>query len=109
MSTGYGPRYDVELYQRIEQLIGKQLPLYPTAEEEVMALMERVTEVQRLARMVRTAPLHPSEVGSPLLMTHSPSLLFLTCRRCRQLRRRRERGVRRREQGLPARREEKKN
>lgn len=48
-------RYDVELYQRIEQLIGKQLPLYPTVEEEVMALMERVTEAQRIARMVSEA------------------------------------------------------
>ena len=43
----------MELYQRIEQLIGKQLPLHQTVEEEVMALMERVTEAQRYARMVR--------------------------------------------------------
>ena len=45
-------RYDVELYQRIEQLIDKKLPLYPTVEEEVMGLMERVSEAQRYARMV---------------------------------------------------------
>ena len=45
-------RYDVELYQRIEQLIGKKLPLYPTVEEEVMLLVERVTEAQRFAKMV---------------------------------------------------------
>lgn len=45
-------RYDVELYQRIEQLIGKKLPLFPTVEEEVMALMERVAEAQRYAKMV---------------------------------------------------------
>ena len=45
-------RYDVELYQRIEQLIGKRLPLHHTVEEEVMSLMERVTEAQRYARMV---------------------------------------------------------
>lgn len=44
-------QYDVELYQRIEQLIGKKLPLYPTVEEEVMLLMERVTEAQRFAKM----------------------------------------------------------
>ena len=43
----------MELYQRIEQLIGKKLPLYPTVEEEVMLLMERVTEAQRYAKMVR--------------------------------------------------------
>jgi hypothetical protein len=42
----------VELYQRIEQLIGKKLPLYPLVEEEVMLLNERVTEAQRFARMV---------------------------------------------------------
>lgn len=45
-------RYDVELYQRIEQLIGKKLPCYPTVEDEVMMLMERVTEAQRFAKMV---------------------------------------------------------
>ena len=46
-------RYDVELYQRIEQLIGKKLPLYKTEQEEVMMLMERVTEAQRYAKQVR--------------------------------------------------------
>jgi ATP-dependent RNA helicase DDX47/RRP3 len=50
-SITFVTQYDVELYQRIEQLIGKQLPLHPTVEEEVMALMERVTEAQRIARM----------------------------------------------------------
>ncbi|XP_064613953.1 probable ATP-dependent RNA helicase DDX47 isoform X4 [Liolophura sinensis] len=44
-------QYDVELYQRIEHLIGKQLPLYNTEEQEVMLLMERVTEAQRYAKM----------------------------------------------------------
>ena len=42
----------MELYQRIEHLIGKQLPLHQTVEEEVMALMERVTDAQRITRMV---------------------------------------------------------
>ena len=50
----YKIRYDVELFQRIEQLIGKKLPLYPTVEEEVMVLMERVNESQRHAKMVNT-------------------------------------------------------
>lgn len=50
--TCYSYRYDVELYQRIEHLIGKKLPLYKTEEEEVMQLMERVTEAQRYAKMV---------------------------------------------------------
>lgn len=44
-------QYDVELYQRIEHLIGKKLPLYPREDQEVMQLMERVTEAQRFARM----------------------------------------------------------
>nr|XP_023027344.1 probable ATP-dependent RNA helicase DDX47 [Leptinotarsa decemlineata] len=44
-------QYDVELCQRIEQLIGKQLPLYKTEEDEVMVLQERVAESQRLAKM----------------------------------------------------------
>lgn len=44
-------QYDVELYQRIEHLISKKLPLYKTEEEEVMQLMERVTEAQRYAKM----------------------------------------------------------
>ncbi|KAK3738716.1 hypothetical protein QZH41_018090, partial [Actinostola sp. cb2023] len=50
-SITFVTQYDVELYQRIEQLIGKKLPLYPTVEEEVMLLNERVTEAQRFARM----------------------------------------------------------
>ncbi|XP_048242888.1 probable ATP-dependent RNA helicase DDX47 isoform X1 [Haliotis rufescens] len=44
-------QYDVELYQRIEHLINKKLPLYKTEEEEVMMLMERVSEAQRHAKM----------------------------------------------------------
>lgn len=45
-------QYDVELYQRIEQLISKQLPLYPAEEESVMILQERVAEAQRMVKMV---------------------------------------------------------
>jgi len=44
-------QYDVELYQRIEHLIGKQLPIYKTEEDEVMVLQERVAEAQRIAKM----------------------------------------------------------
>ncbi|XP_065066230.1 probable ATP-dependent RNA helicase DDX47 [Rhopilema esculentum] len=50
-SITFVTQYDVELYQRIEQLIEKKLPLYPTVEEEVMLLVERVTEAQRFAKM----------------------------------------------------------
>ncbi|XP_023376665.1 probable ATP-dependent RNA helicase DDX47 [Pteropus vampyrus] len=44
-------QYDVELFQRIEHLIGKKLPVFPTEDDEVMMLTERVTEAQRFARM----------------------------------------------------------
>uniref|UniRef100_A0A1B0B7P1 RNA helicase n=1 Tax=Glossina palpalis gambiensis TaxID=67801 RepID=A0A1B0B7P1_9MUSC len=44
-------QYDVELYQRIEHLLGKQLPLYKCEEDEVMALQERVNEAQRTAKL----------------------------------------------------------
>ena len=50
-SITFVTQYDVELYQRIEQLIEKKLPLYQTEEKEVMVLLERVIEAQRLAKM----------------------------------------------------------
>ncbi|OWA53219.1 putative ATP-dependent RNA helicase DDX47 [Hypsibius exemplaris] len=39
-------QYDVELYQRIEHVIQKKLPVYETTEEEVMVLAERVKQAQ---------------------------------------------------------------
>uniref|UniRef100_A0A5S6QLL3 RNA helicase n=1 Tax=Trichuris muris TaxID=70415 RepID=A0A5S6QLL3_TRIMR len=51
ISVTFVTQYDVELYQRIEYLIGKQLPLYETEEPAVLSLLERVTEANRLARM----------------------------------------------------------
>lgn len=50
-SITFVTQYDVELYQRIEHLIDKKLPLYQTEEQEVMVLLERVIEGQRLAKM----------------------------------------------------------
>jgi ATP-dependent RNA helicase DDX47/RRP3 len=44
-------QYDVELFQRIEHLIGKQLPIYKTEDAEVMLLQERVAEAQRLSKI----------------------------------------------------------
>ncbi|KAI1291699.1 putative ATP-dependent RNA helicase DDX47 [Halotydeus destructor] len=43
-------QYDVELYQRIEALIEKKLPVYDTDEESVMLLTERVAEALRFAK-----------------------------------------------------------
>eukprot|EP00584_Thalassiosira_punctigera_P006980 CAMPEP_0172528422 /NCGR_PEP_ID=MMETSP1067-20121228/2815_1 /TAXON_ID=265564 ORGANISM="Thalassiosira punctigera, Strain Tpunct2005C2" /NCGR_SAMPLE_ID=MMETSP1067 /ASSEMBLY_ACC=CAM_ASM_000444 /LENGTH=506 /DNA_ID=CAMNT_0013312321 /DNA_START=104 /DNA_END=1620 /DNA_ORIENTATION=+ len=43
-------QYDVEVYQRLEHLLGQRLPEYEMApEEEVLLLLERVNEAQRLA------------------------------------------------------------
>lgn len=42
-------QYDVELYQRIEFLIGKKLPKFPTVDEEAMVLQERVNEAKHIA------------------------------------------------------------
>jgi ATP-dependent RNA helicase DDX47/RRP3 len=71
-SISFVSQYDVELYQvwpesffnfshpifnfkvsfkRIEQLIGKKLPVYPTEESEVMQFSDRVAEAQRFAKM----------------------------------------------------------
>jgi ATP-dependent RNA helicase DDX47/RRP3 len=41
-------QYDVELLQRIETVIGKKMELWPTDEDEMMLLRERVDEAGRL-------------------------------------------------------------
>lgn len=42
-------QYDVEMVQRVEKVIGKELMLWPTDNEEVALLRERVDEAGRLA------------------------------------------------------------
>lgn len=42
-------QYDIELYQRIEELIGKRLDAYPIPSEAIAILQERVQEAQRHA------------------------------------------------------------
>jgi len=44
----------VELFLRIEQLLGHKIPVYEPNKESVMVMMERVTEAQRIAKLVRT-------------------------------------------------------
>lgn len=44
-------QYDVELYQRIESFIGKQLEAFPVEEATAMLLIERVGEAQRVAAL----------------------------------------------------------
>lgn len=51
-SITFVTQYDVELYQRIEALIEKKLPVFETEEESVMLLNERVMEAQRFAKTV---------------------------------------------------------
>jgi len=42
-------QYDVECYQKIESHMDLKLPLYPVEEDQVMVLLERITEAQRIA------------------------------------------------------------
>ncbi|KAJ7218122.1 P-loop containing nucleoside triphosphate hydrolase protein [Mycena pura] len=44
-------QYDVELIQRIEKTVGKQMELWPTDAEEIALLKERVNEAGRLATL----------------------------------------------------------
>ncbi|XP_010557163.1 PREDICTED: DEAD-box ATP-dependent RNA helicase 10 isoform X1 [Tarenaya hassleriana] len=44
-------QYELEWYLQIEKLIGKKLPEYAAEEEEVLSLLERVTEAKRLSQM----------------------------------------------------------
>ncbi|KAD6794422.1 hypothetical protein E3N88_05318 [Mikania micrantha] len=44
-------QYELEWYIQIEKLIGKKLPEFDAQEEEVLLLLERVTEAERLSRM----------------------------------------------------------
>jgi ATP-dependent RNA helicase DDX47/RRP3 len=48
-SVAFVTQYDVEVYQRMEALIGRKLAAYPCEEEAVLVLLERVSEAQRMA------------------------------------------------------------
>eukprot|EP00752_Nemacystus_decipiens_P015640 g13957.t1 len=48
-SIAFVTQYDVEVYQRMEALIGQKLPPYTCDEETVLVLQERVGEAQRMA------------------------------------------------------------
>lgn len=48
-SIAFVTQYDVEAYQKLEQIIGQKLPQFPADEETVLILLERVSEAQRLA------------------------------------------------------------
>lgn len=61
-------QYDVELFQRIEQLIGRKMEQFPAEQEEVLLLVERVSEAQRIATMV-SLPGRPSLCPARLFYT----------------------------------------
>lgn len=42
-------QYDIEFFQKIEQLTGLKMEMFPTEREHVMLLLERVMEAQRFA------------------------------------------------------------
>eukprot|EP00803_Ostreobium_quekettii_P005828 evm.model.scf_128EXC.17 EVM.evm.TU.scf_128EXC.17 scf_128EXC:119470-124818(+) len=44
-------QYDVEVYQKIEHMIGLKMGEFQTRQEEVLILLERVSEAQRIALM----------------------------------------------------------
>lgn len=47
----YVTQYDIELYQRIETLIGQKLEAFPVVEEAALLLSARVSEAARIAAM----------------------------------------------------------
>lgn len=44
-------QYDVELFQKIEELIGMKMEGFPAEPEEVLVMLERVNDAQRLATL----------------------------------------------------------
>lgn len=44
-------QYELEWYLQIEKLIGKKLPQFPAQEDEVLLLLERVSEAKRISQM----------------------------------------------------------
>ncbi|KAJ2661472.1 ribosomal RNA processing protein [Coemansia sp. RSA 1200] len=48
-AVSFVTQYDIELLQRIEQVIGKKLETFPSEMDEVLVIQERVGEAQRMA------------------------------------------------------------
>ncbi|KAJ2552990.1 ribosomal RNA processing protein, partial [Coemansia sp. RSA 1933] len=48
-AVSFVTQYDIELLQRIEQVIGKKLETYPSEMDEVLVIQERVSEAQRMS------------------------------------------------------------
>lgn len=56
-------QYDVEIYQRIEHMLGHKLEAFPAPQEEALLLMERVGEAQRFAALEMREKAHKSGGG----------------------------------------------
>ena len=50
-AVSFVTQYDVEIYQRIEHMLGQKLEAFDAPQEEALLLMERVGEAQRYASM----------------------------------------------------------
>ncbi|KAF8389327.1 hypothetical protein HHK36_026021 [Tetracentron sinense] len=68
-------QYELEWYIQIEKLIGKKLPEFPAQEEEVLLLLERVSEAKRISQMQSSNPCSASSL-SFRLVSLSPLTLF---------------------------------
>lgn len=44
-------QYDVELYQKVERMLGQKLPSFPCEEDAALAILERVSEAARIASL----------------------------------------------------------
>ncbi len=64
-SVAFVTQYDIEPYQRLETMLGQKLSEYPTDEETVLVLLERVNEAQRMAvkELRETSDLHEGKGG----------------------------------------------
>ena len=56
-------QYDVEIYQRIEHMLGQKLEAFQAPQDEVLLLMERVGEAQRYAAMEMRTNEHKKKGG----------------------------------------------
>jgi ATP-dependent RNA helicase DDX47/RRP3 len=72
-SITFVTQYDVEMYQRLESVLGKKLDVFPSApKESVLVLKDRVSEACRLANMVYLTSLIP-------LTSHKTNCSYLFC------------------------------
>ena len=79
-------QYDIELYQRIEHLIGKKLPLYETVDDEVMAFRDDDEIMIRFQPLLQEIILLRDKIPNGVgfvncLQSDSPALPWQQCSR----------------------------